>query len=56
LAKVRSLKQVCPVKDFAAKKAKVIAKMAVEKWEAEPADCGFQVTLDEATAGYSDDG
>jgi hypothetical protein len=33
LAKVRPSKQVCPVKDFAAKKAKAIAKPAVEKWE-----------------------
>jgi hypothetical protein len=56
LAKVRPSKQVCPVKDFAAKKAKAIAKSAVEKWETEPADGGFQVTLDEAIAGYSDEG
>jgi hypothetical protein len=56
LAKVRPSKQVCPVKDFAAKKAKAIAKSAVEKWETEPADGGFQVTLDEAIADYSDEG
>jgi hypothetical protein len=35
------------VKDFSFKKARAIANLFVEKWEREPADGGFQMTLDE---------
>jgi hypothetical protein len=35
------------VKDFSFKKARATAKLGVEKWEREPADGRFQVTLDE---------
>jgi hypothetical protein len=55
VAKVRPSKMVCPVKDLSQKKARAIAKLAVEKWEKAPAAGGFQITLDEAIAEHKDE-
>jgi hypothetical protein len=37
---------MCPVKDLCLKKAKLVAKLAVEKWEKLPSEGGFKATLD----------
>ena len=47
IAKVRPSKQCCPVKDIPAKKARGIARAAVEQWVRNPGTAGFQAILDE---------
>ena len=45
LAKVRPTKQLCPLKELSQKKAKIVAKSAVEKWEKSPSEGGFLASL-----------
>jgi hypothetical protein len=46
LAKVRPSKQTCLVKDLSLKKARLVAKLAVDKWKKSPSEGGFQASLD----------
>jgi hypothetical protein len=55
LAKVRPSKQMCPVKDLNPKKAKLVAKSAVEMWEKSPSEGGFVASLYAAIASHKDD-
>jgi hypothetical protein len=55
LAKVRPTKQLCPLKDVSQKKAKLVAKAAVEKWEKSPTEGGFKAALAAAIASYKEE-
>jgi hypothetical protein len=55
LAKVRPSKQTCPLKDLSPKKAKLVAKSAVEKWEKSPSEGGFKTALEAAIANAKEE-
>jgi hypothetical protein len=46
---------LCPLKELSQKKAKVVAKSAVEKWEKSPSEGGFLASLAAVIADKGDE-